>query len=496
MGLQQVIIKKSLKPLSKSDYTDGMKCPGHLWMKYHDKENIPPHSPGVLKRFEQGHLVGELAKKLYPEGIDIDAEDIALNLQKTKELLPKRKVLFEAALQVDNLYGRADILVPVGKDEWDVIEVKSVTKIEKKKHYPDVGFQRYVYEKAGLKVRKCFLMHLSKDYVRQGSVDVQKLFVQEDVTGEIDKIIGEVPKNIAFLWSIVQSPTFPNTAERNYCTLPKECLVKEKCWNFLPEHHIFHLYHGKKNRALFDEGIHDLRDVPEGRLSNAQQAIQLKCAKTDQVHVDKKQIKGFLDGLDKIQCHLDFETCSFAVPEFEGTRPYQRLPFQFSLHVVTNGKKQHFEYLHDGKDDPRPAFLAALKKALPSEGSVVVYSQGTEGSVLKKLARDFPEYKDWVDSVLGRVVDLWVPFRKFWYYSPQQQGSASIKEVLPALVGKDYEGLTIADGECASIAYLDMTFGKMTAEAKKKTREDLLRYCERDTEAMVWIVEKLIKITE
>ncbi len=482
-----------MKPLSKSDYTDGLKCPGHLWMEYHDKENIPPHPPGVLKRFEEGNIVGQLAKKLFPKGIDIEAENITLNLQKTKELLPQRKILFEAALQVENLYGRADILVPVGKDEWDVIEVKSTTEVDKKKHYPDLAFQRYVYEKAGLKIRKCFLMHLNNEYVKDGEIDVQKLFTKEDLTTEIGPIMAEVPKNVEFLWNIVQSPTFPNTAEKNYCTLPKECLVKERCWNFLPEHHVFHLYNSRKNKALFDEGFHALCDVPEGKLSNAQQAIQLKCAKTGKVHVDKKQIKGFLESLEKIQCHLDFETCSFAVPEFDGTRPWQRLPFQFSLHVVPGG---HFEYLHDGKDDPRPAFLAALKKALPSEGSVVVYSQGFEGSVLKELARDFPKYKEWVDSVLERIVDLRVPFSKFWYYNPQQHGSASIKKVLPALVGKGYEGMAIADGDCASIAYLDMNWGKMTPEKKAKTREDLLTYCGRDTEAMVWIVERMGEVIQ
>ncbi|MDO8510618.1 MAG: DUF2779 domain-containing protein [Nanoarchaeota archaeon] len=489
---QQTIKALKLKSLSKSSYTTGLECPGHLWMKYHDKENIPPHPPGVLRRFEQGNIVGELAKKLFPEGIDIATEDYTKNLQKTKELLLKRKILFEAALQVDNLYGRADILIPVGKDQWDVIEVKSSTKVDKKKHYPDLAFQRYVYEKAGLKIRKCFLMHLNNEYVRNGEVELQKLFVQEDLTEEID--MKEVPKNIEFLWNIVQSPTFPNTAEKNYCTQPKECLIKDRCWDFLPEHHVFHLYNGRKNRALFDEGIHDLKDVSEGRLSNAQQAIQLNCAKTGKVHVDKKQIKGFLDSLDKTECHLDFETCMFAIPEFQGTRPYQRMPFQFSLHVIKNGKQEHFEYLHDGKDDPRPAFLAALKEKLPAKGSVVVYSQGFESSVLKELARDFPSYKEWVDSVLARVVDLRVPFSKFWYYNPVQHGSASIKKVLPALVGDGYEDLNIKDGDCASIAYLDMTFGKMTAEAKKKTREDLLKYCERDTEAMVWIVEKMKRI--
>src|SRR3989338_5150354 len=273
--MAKLVTIQKLKPLSKSGYTTGMECPGHLWMKYHDRENIPPHAPGVLKRFEQGHLVGELAKKLYPEGIDIDAEDIALNLQKTKELLPKRKVLFEAALQVDNLYGRADILVPVGKDEWDIIEVKSSTKVKKKEHYWDLSFQKYVYEKAGLKIRKCLLMLVNNEYVREGEIDIQKLLYQVEVTTEVEEELKEVPQKIEFLWNIIKTQVFPNTAEKNYCTKPKECQVKEECWGFLPEHHVFHLYRGR-GRKLFDEGIHNLYDVPEGKLSNDQQKIQLK----------------------------------------------------------------------------------------------------------------------------------------------------------------------------------------------------------------------------
>lgn len=479
-----------MKPLSKSDYTTGMECPGHLWMKYHDKENIPPHPPGVLKRFEQGKIVGQLAKKLFSDGIDIPEENYLQNIKRTKELLPKRKVLFEAALQVDNIYGRADILVPVGKEEWDIIEVKSSSKI-KKEHRWDLSFQRYIYEKAGLKIRKCFLMHLNNEYVRNGDIDFKKLFIQEDLTAEIDKMMFEVPENIAFLWKIVNSPHFPNTAEKNYCTLPKKCQVIEECWGFLPENHVFHLYNSRMSMKLFQQGIHALKDVPDDVLSSEQQVIQLKCEKNGEIHFDKAKIKKFLKTIEEPACYLDFETCSFAVPELQGTRPYQRMPFQFSLHVVKEGKQEHFEYLHDGKDDPRPGFLAALKKYLPSTGSVLVYFEGFEGSVLTELVKDFTEYRAWVDSLFGRIVDLHEPFKKFYYYNPQQKGSASIKKVLPALVGKSYEGMAIADGDCASIAYLDMTFGEMTNSARKKVREDLLKYCERDTEAMVWIVEKM-----
>src|SRR3989338_1565644 len=346
-----------LKPLSKSSYTTGLECPGHLWMKYHDKENIPLHTPGVLKRFEQGILVGQLAQKLFPEGIAIPEKDYTENIKRTKELLQKRKILFEAGLLVDNLYCRADILIPVNKDQWDIIEVKSSTKVDKNEHYPDLAFQRHVYEKAGLKIRKCFLMYLNKEYIKDGEIDIQQLFTKEDLTEEIDEIMVEVPENIEFLLNIINSPTFPNTTEKNHCTAPKTCLVKDRCWDFLPEHHVFHLYNGRKNRALFDEGIHDLRDVPKG--SNAQQVIQLECAKTGKTHIDEKQIKRFLETLGDVQCHLDFETCMFAIPEFDGTRPYQKIPFQFSLQVVPGA---HFEYLHNGRDDPRPGFLTALKE--------------------------------------------------------------------------------------------------------------------------------------
>src|SRR3989338_9733756 len=112
-----------MKPLSKSNYTIGMQCPGHLWLEYHDKERIPSQPPGVLRRFEQGKIVGQWAKKLFPVGIDLPEKPYEENIQKTRELLLKRKILFEAGVQVNNIYARADILVPVGKDQWDIIEV-------------------------------------------------------------------------------------------------------------------------------------------------------------------------------------------------------------------------------------------------------------------------------------------------------------------------------------------------------------------------------------
>jgi hypothetical protein len=193
----------------------------------------------------------------------------------------------------------------------------------------------------------------------------------------------------------------------------------------------------------------------------------------------------FLDTLQEPVHYLDFETFMTAVPLYEGTKTYQQIPFQFSLHV---GDK-HFEFLHDSIEDPREKFLFELKKAIGSSGSIVVFNQSFEINRLKELASAFPSYQECVDLVIARIVDLIVPFRAFDYYNPAQKGSCSIKEVLPAVVGKSYKDLNINNGGLASVSYFEMVFDSV--ENKEQIRKDLLEYCGLDTEAMVWIVDNL-----
>ncbi|MFC1861244.1 DUF2779 domain-containing protein [Chloroflexota bacterium] len=190
---------------------------------------------------------------------------------------------------------------------------------------------------------------------------------------------------------------------------------------------------------------------------------------------------------------MDFETFNPAIPIYDGTRSYQQVPFQFSLHVV-NGpvtEPKHYGFLGDGIEDPRPAFLTELKSILSNNGNIVVYNQSFEKGILSELGRAFPEYADWIQETCDRVVDLYSPFRSFSYYNPAQQGSASIKKVLPALTGKEYTGLSISKGDDASLAFFNMAMGNCTDEEKTKTMKDLEEYCALDTEGMIWIVDEL-----
>ncbi|MFC1969363.1 hypothetical protein ACFLVF_02610 [Chloroflexota bacterium] len=82
-----------MKLLSKSKYLSGLQCPRLIWTQIHEPEKIPETDPVTQYVFEQGHLVGELAKRLFPSGIDIPANDFMGNIRQTKELLKQRKPL-------------------------------------------------------------------------------------------------------------------------------------------------------------------------------------------------------------------------------------------------------------------------------------------------------------------------------------------------------------------------------------------------------------------
>jgi len=482
--------------LTKSKYIIGLQCPKYLWMMFHDLDKIPKFDLATEFIIKQGNQIGQLAKKLFPNGVDLpeDNKDFKINVQKTQELLKQRKIIFEAGIIAGELYARADILVPAGKNEWDIIEVKGSTKV-KDEHIQDVSFQKYVYEKAGLKIRKCFLLHVNNDFLKKGKITPKDLLIQEEITTEVSEAIYGIQERIDGMMDIINSEDAPVVSIGNGCNNGLEC-VSEDCWNFLPEGHVFELYYGgKKSLELLEAEVYFIKDIPDDFKLSDKQEIQRKCANTGKTHINKEGIKKFLTSLEYPLHYLDFETFNVAIPLFDGMKPYQQIPFQWSLHI--DGRKQvtHFEYLASSKDDPREKFLLELKKVLGSSGSIVVFNKSFEIGRLKELAEAFPEHQKWAEAVISRIVDLIVPFRNFHYYNPQQKGSCSIKDVLPAVIGDNpYKKLDINNGGIASVSYYEMIYND--AEDKDKIREDLLKYCKLDTEAMVWIVEELGKIIQ
>jgi hypothetical protein len=481
--------------LSKSKYLNGLQCPKYLWLLFNDKGKIPQPDSSTQHVFDEGHRIGELAKHLFPDGIDISSDDFTGNLNKTRELLKVRKPLFEPGFYVDGYFSRLDILKPVGDEEWDIYEVKGSTKVQDINIH-DVSFQRHCVQNAGLSIRRCFLVHINNQYVKDGDIDPQQLFTSDDVTEQVDEIAGGVEDRSEDMWEIIASPTCPDTGIGPHCSDPYDCPISW-CRESLPEHNIFNLVRGgKKCFEMFDRGIFFVKDIPADYKLSAAQQIQQTCEISDKPFIDRTALQEFVGSLEYPLYYMDFETFNPAIPIYDGTRPYQKVPFQFSLHVVDNpgAEPKHHDFLGDGTEDPRQAFLAELKRVVGDHGNIVVYNQSFEKGVLNELGEGFPEYAAWVKETCDRVVDLYAPFRSFSYYHPMQQGSASIKKVLPALTGKGYTGLNIAKGDDASMAFFNMVMGVYAKEEKAIVMKDLEEYCALDTEGMIWIADELEKL--
>ena len=484
--------------LSKSRYLNGLQCPRLLWIATNEPERIPEPDAATQHIFDQGHLVGELAKRLYPGGIDVASDDFKGNIAMTKELLQQRRPLFEAGVLSGQIYSRADILNPVSEDEWDIIEVKSSTSV-KDINIHDVSFQKLCWENSGVKIRRCFLACINNQYVKNGEIIPEQLFAIHDITEEVAVASIELEAKVAEMLKIIDSPVCLEMGIGPHCSDPYDCLMQTECWDGLPEHNVFTLYYGgKKSHELYTSGILTVSDIPAGFKLNDKQRIQCSCVASGQPYIDKESIRGFLDSLEYPLYYLDFETFSTAVPIFDGTRPYQNIPFQYSLHVkaTPGGDVTHVEFLAGGNRDPRLELLESLSRAIGTNGQVVAYNKSFEARVLNELGDTFPAYASWTANVTSRLVDLIVPFRGFSYYHPSQMGSASLKKVLPAVTGLSYEGLPIGKGDDASLAFLSITFDDVSQEEVESVRSDLLIYCRLDTEGMVKIVEELAKLCE
>ncbi len=482
--------------VSKTTYLMGIQCPKLLWYRYNAKEEIPEADEAQQAIFDQGHEVGALAKKLFPKGIEIAKDIVELDqvAQRTQETLALRRPLFEAACKTRDCYARADILVPAGRDQWDIVEVKSSTKVKDVNHH-DLAFQKHVFTSAGLKIRKTFLLHINNEYVRQGAVDPTKFFTKVDLTDIVSQLVLAVPTKVAEMLAVIDQKSFPPVRIGKQCHEPYDCPLIPTCWKFLPERNsVLDLYRvGAHGFNLINQGITRIADIPESATLTGRQLIQWKTARSGKPHVDIAAIKSFLKQLKHPLSFLDFETFGTAIPLFNDSKPYVQVPFQFSLHIVAKAgaRPEHRSFLARDARDPRPDFMRELEQKLPGAGSIVVYNASFEIGRLKACCELLPEYAKWFEDVQERIVDLLEPFRAFDYYHPDQSGSAGIKAVLPVLTGSGYEKLDIQEGGMASREFLRVTFGEVPKAERAKIRKQLEEYCGLDTLGMMNILKAL-----
>ncbi len=481
--------------ISKSRYLSGLQCAKRVWTEQHARKLIPETDAATQARFDEGHEVGRLATQLFPGGLEISPgpRRWAEVVTATNKALSQRRPLYEPGFLFDGAACRVDVLVPVDQRRWDVVEVKSSTSV-KDLHLEDLAFQAFVLEGAGLEIRDYCLVHIDNSYVRQGEIDITQLFHSEQVTEPVRQRRPSVPAKLELIRAILEQDSRPEVGIGSHCDDPYSCPLKSECWAFLADHSVVELYGGpKKGFELLDSGIVEIRDLPADVPLSAKQQIQVEAVRSGTPFIDRSSIDSFLATLTYPLNFFDIETFAVAVPPFDGVRPYQQVPFLFSIHRVgePGAEARHFAFQVTSEGDPRPEFMRAVTNSLGAHGSIISYNAAFESRVLVETAAAFPEFQQWSLDATDRFVDLLEPFRAFHFYDPNQHGSASLKSVLPALTGMTYDELKIQKGDEASREYFRVMRPGFDSVERARVLRELEAYCSLDTLGLVAIVECL-----
>lgn len=484
--------------ISKSSYIRGLQCEKSFYLNFFHNQFGIARDEQDTKKFEIGHDVGRYAQGLFPGGIDcgyVKTNDRVKSCLLTRQAIAEGKeVIYEAAFEYDGLLCFADILVKSG-NQWIIYEVKSTTLV-KEYHINDAAFQYYVISN-NILVQDAFIVYLNNQYVRNGDIDINQLFIKESVLEKVLTLQDDIKTNSAQFKKLTTSKSIPGIKLGKHCDDPFACDFKGYCWRDIPEYSVFDLQNMRgKQFELYNQGVVEIKDIPQDFPLNDKQHIEVNSFLNQTDHLDKSVVQEFLSKISYPLYFLDFETYMSAIPEFDSSRTYQQIPFQFSLYYKESRESEAipFAFLAETTGDPRQQFIENLISQMQRPGAIIVYNAGFEKSRINELARDFPAYAEQLSNIHSRIIDLMEPFRQKAYYKPAMRSSYSMKYVLPAIdPGYTYDNLNVKDGTQAGSEFLRLRTIKDKNDIEQ-TRKDLIDYCNRDTYGMIVVLGELERV--
>jgi len=493
-----------MKNLSKSKLLAFRQCPRRLWLEIR-RPDLREDSSATLASFAVGDTVGEVAQRLY----DPKGNGIVFNpgiqrhtdvLAQSMTLLDSPNPIFEAGFAANGALAYADVMLPVkrgGQRMWRMVEVKSSTSVHDY-HRDDVAIQSFVARRAGVPLAAVALAHIDSKWTYAGDGDYNGLLVENDLTDEAFGREREVEQWIVDARKVAARRNEPSIRTGEQCHKPYTCGFLDYCEgkeahadypvSWLPD-----VRRKELKEHLSRPEVTDIRQVPDTLLNELQLRVKASSL-SGKPWFDSKGAAKALKPHALPAWFLDFESISLPVPIWTGTRPYQNICFQFSLHRLSRtGKLEHESFLDLSGNDPSKHLAATLIGACDKRGTIFVYNASFEKARIRELAKRFPRLQRSLLAINDRIVDLH-PITREHYYHPDQEGSWSLKYVLPTIASdlgyKTLDG--VQDGGMAMTAWMDAVFpGESPARSKAEIDRQLRDYCKLDTLAMVRLWQML-----
>ncbi len=487
--------------LSKSRYTNAVQCPKMLWLRIHKPELFDDSvmNEAVL---QTGSEVGDLAMGLFGDYTEVPYGDLKEMIRITSELMETdTDHIAEASFSYEGCFCSVDILRNKHNGHVNIYEVKSSTSMHDI-YEDDAAYQYYVLNGLGYTVDEVYLVHLNNSYERIGELDLQQLFVQENITGTVKEMQEGVREYLQYLDDYLLQKKEPELPVSENCHAPYDCGFFAHCTEPLGHPNVFDLQGVTFRTKLkyYSAGITSYADLEEDGTLSQKAMTQIRHALHDLPdQIDREAVHAHLLEYTYPLYFLDFETFQPAIPLYDHSFPYEQIVFQYSLHYYEEkgGKLKHKEFLAEADGDPRRAAAEHLCADIPEDVCIVTYNMSFEKGRIKRLAELFPDLHDHLMNIYDHIIDQMIPFRNMSVYTSAMQGSYSIKYVLPALFPNDpeldYHSLEgVHNGAEASSTFMRMQ--GMSRQEQQEYRRQLLSYCYLDTYAMVKIYDYLQKL--
>lgn len=483
--------------LSKSTLIRSIQCPKSLYLYKNHYELRDPVSVSQQQVFDRGIRVGKLAWLLFPGGRDVSPPNpfsYDASVAATKALVQQQyPVIYEAAFRHHGILAALDILV-CRDGKWYAYEVKS-SKAISQTYLLDCAIQYQVITGSGLPLEDFRIIHINGDYVMQGELEVDKFFTETSVLETVLERQPYVRERIEQAVSVLSKPQAPDMPIGAHCTKPYPCDFQGYCWKNVPPDSVWYLpgLSMPEKAAFLERGITLIGEIRPSDMVFEKHRIVLEAYKTRSPVVATDSLERFFRELTGPLYFFDLEAFQPAIPVFDGTRPFERIPFLYSLHISGEhgSATQHRYFIGEVGSDPRSAFAGQLLADTEAPGKIIVFNTLMEKSVLNKLAEDLPEYREALRERMARMVDFEVPFKNMWYYHPAMQGSFSLKTISRALLPDDpFARLPVKDGEAAMAMYHELYYD-VTRSKEPEVLRQLVDYCRADTLALQKIFEKI-----